>query len=210
MSTDGTTMKQSELSRIDIVSKYMSLQEELTSLAVFIDETRKTLGGVHEQLPSASDALSGVTKATEKATHNILAKIEQMMEADGELMEPLSVLQAQAEHSDESFKNAVQAISEAGDQRLMVLTEVMTELSFQDLTCQAIQRISSTILEIERRLHDLIEMDEGASDATEASMGILSGLNRLEEKETGQSRQDLVDEMFSRPAADPGEPEAEV
>jgi len=204
METDGNNMKQSDLSRIDLVSKYASLQEELTSLAVFIDETRRTLGGVHEKLPSASDALTGVTKATERATHNILEHIEKLMENDGDLMGPVGVVQSAAETSgDAEFKQAAQAIADASDHRMMALTEVMTELSFQDLTCQAIQKISVTMVEIERRIHGLIETGDAEEDGAEDGVGLLSGLNRLEETASGQSRQDLVDKMLETDSSDP-------
>jgi len=199
MRTDGTDMKQSDLSSNDIVSKYMSLQEELTSLASFIDDTRRTLGGVQEQLPSASDALTGVTKATERATHKILEHIEGMMDRDGELAEPMEVLRSKVDPSDSESTKALDAMAGAADQRMRVLTEVMTELSFQDLTCQAIQKISVTMVEIERRILDLISSDVGA-DGEEGAAPLMSGLDRLEESATGQSRQDLVDQMLNQKA----------
>ncbi|MEM1026242.1 MAG: protein phosphatase CheZ [Myxococcota bacterium] len=196
MNSDSTKMKQSDLSSTDIVSKYMSLQEELGSLASFIDDTRRTLGGVQEQLPSASDTLTGVTKATERATHKILEHIEGMMEKDGELEGPMGVLRAKGDQSDEDYTKALDAVAEAADQRMMVLTEVMTELSFQDLTCQAIQKISVTMVEIERRILHLISSDVGA-DGEQAPVPLMSGLDRLEESASGQSRQELVDQMLN-------------
>jgi len=198
MKTDGNPMKQSDLSSIDIVSKYMSLQEELTSLASFIDDTRRTLGGVQEQLPSASDTLTGVTKATERATHKILEHIEGMMDKDGELAGPMEILRGKGPTDDE-FVQALDAVAAAADQRMVVLTEVMTELSFQDLTCQAIQKISATMVEIERRILELINADVGAENEEGAALP-MSGLDRLEESATGQSRQDIVDQMLSQKA----------
>lgn len=198
MSSDGIKMKQSDLSSIDIVSKYMSLQDELTSLATFIDDTRRTLGGVQEQLPSASDTLTGVTKATERATHKILEHIEGMMEKDSELEGPMGILREKGS-ADEDYVKALDAIAEAADQRMMVLTEVMTELSFQDLTCQAIQKISATMVEIERRILQLITSDVGAGGDS-AATPLMSGLDRLEEQASGQSRQDLVDQMLGNKA----------
>ncbi|NJK88853.1 MAG: hypothetical protein HC923_05240 [Myxococcales bacterium] len=61
-----TNMKQSELSRNDLLTKYMNLQDELGSLVSYIDDTRRALGGVSESLPSASDALLGITQATDE------------------------------------------------------------------------------------------------------------------------------------------------
>lgn len=188
-------MRQSELSSVDLLSKYLHLREELSSLATYIDETRQTLGGVKDKLPSASDALTGVTQATEKATHNILGLVEELMERDGELEESLTLVEETV--STAEGRQAVEALRGAADERMAKLTEMMTELSFQDLTCQAIQKISNTILEIEKRLIALIDpIDDDVSSPTAQTR--FSGLDRLEENATGASRQDLIDQILSR------------
>lgn len=189
-------MKQSDLTSVDLLSKYTSLQEELSSLASFIDDTRHTLGGVQEKLPTASDALAGVTQATEKATHNILQLVEEVMERDSELEDAIETLDRVA--ADASAKEAVAIIRVGADERMAKLTEMMTELSFQDLTCQAIQKISQTILEIEKRLISLIDITEDERAAMDTPVEGFSGLSRLEETFNGTNRQDLVDELLKR------------
>lgn len=187
-------MKQSELSSVDLLSKYINLQDELGSLAAFIDETRHTLGGVQEKLPTASDALAGVTQATEKATHNILQLVEEVMERDGEMGDALTTLESSA--ATVEAKDAVSLLRSSADERMMKLTEMMTELSFQDLTCQAIQKITKTILEIEKRLISLIDADEAQRGAKSAPSEY-SGLSRLEESFSGKNKQELIDELLN-------------
>lgn len=189
-------MKQSELSSVDLLSKYVNLQEELSSLASFIDDTRHTLGGVQEKLPTASDALSGVTQATETATHNILQLVEELMERDGEMGDAIETLEASA--STPEAKEAVTQLRAAADERMTKLTEMMTELSFQDLTCQAIQKISGTILEVEKRLISLIDITDEERSAIEGVTDEYSGLSRLEESFSGKNKQDQIDELLSR------------
>lgn len=171
------------------MEKYETLQHELASLAAYIDETRRTLGGVQEKLPRASDTLSEVTKATERATHNILEMVEKLMDRDAESETDLSSLE-QACPGD-----AVSRLRERADERTMVLTEMMTELSFQDLTCQAIQKISNLILEVERRILSLIEVSI-TQELPEEDPNQFSGLARLDESSTGRSRQDLIDQLL--------------
>lgn len=189
-------MKQSELSSVDLLSKYVNLQEELSSLAAFIDETRHTLGGVQEKLPTASDALAGITQATERATHNILQLVEEVMERDGEMSDALETLEASASAAD--AKDAVAQLRGATDERMTKLTEMMTELSFQDLTCQAIQKISGTILEVEKRLLSLIDITDEERSAIAGAADQYSGLSRLEESFSGENKQDLIDQLLNR------------
>jgi len=189
-------MKQSELSSVDLLTKYVNLQEELSSLVSYIDDTRQTLGGVQEKLPSASDALSGVVKATEKATHNILELVEQVIERDGEIAEAFARIESSS--SKEETDDALRAVKDAADERMVKLTNVMTELSFQDLTCQAIQKISETILEIEKRVLCLIEPIETGRERAAATAEKYSGLDRLEESSSGENRQELIDQLLNR------------
>lgn len=178
-----------------LVDRYRSLQEELASLVGYINETRETLGGLHHALPAASDALSAVTETTEKATHNILALVEELLGEDERGSAALEVLQAAfGESEDAGVRAALDSLVQSGDRRSMMLTEMMTELSFQDLTCQTINRISKSIVEIERRIMRLIDTE--ALPHHVGPEGGHSGLERLKETQGGASRQDMVDALL--------------
>ncbi len=132
-----------------------------------------------------------MTKATERATHNILEMVERLMERDAEAEADLEALARVTEHE------AISRLQQQTAERSMALTEVMTELSFQDLTCQAIQKISKLIIEVERRILGLIEDAEPGSGAN-AEPGEFSGLARLDETATGQNRQDFIDQLLGK------------
>ncbi|MEO1334805.1 MAG: hypothetical protein AAFV29_04145, partial [Myxococcota bacterium] len=55
---------------VGLVDRYQLLQDELGQLVSYINETRDTLGGLHSELPGASDALTEVVRATETAANN--------------------------------------------------------------------------------------------------------------------------------------------
>jgi chemotaxis regulatin CheY-phosphate phosphatase CheZ len=179
----------------DLPRKYRTLQEGLASLVAYIDDTRKTLGGLQGQLPAASDALTAVGKTTERATHNILGLIEGMITDDEGAAGNLARLSASAEALGQpELSEAVAALNAAAERRTAMLTELMTELSFQDLTTQAINRISKSMLEVERRIHDLLARDEGG--ATGVTAAAHSGLERLKETQDGQSKQGQIDDLL--------------
>lgn len=184
---------------LQLVQKYSSLQTELHALVDYINETRNTLGGLHSELPAASDALASVTEATEKATHAILELVEGVMEQDESMSDAMDKLKAAAEaHEDAELKEAVDVVMEGQQERSNKLIQIMTELSFQDLTCQTIDRISSTVLEIERRVIGLMDEPESEPDA-EGSLqeaAALAGVSRLRESQQGESRQGAIDDIL--------------
>ncbi len=68
------------------------LKGELSSLARYINETRKMLAGMRpelsyaaDNLPNAFDTLQDICNTTEVATHNILSIVENLLDTDDEL-----------------------------------------------------------------------------------------------------------------------------
>jgi chemotaxis protein CheZ len=179
-----------------LVMRHRQLLEELAGLVDYIEETRRTLGGMHSQLPAASDALSAVTATTEKATHNILELVEKLMDEDQRVVGALETVRTAADGSeDPALKAASEVLVENNERREMMLTEMMSELSFQDLTCQAINRISKTIVEIERRIVGLVDRNEAPAHARQESGH--SGLERLRETYEGANKQGQIDDLFT-------------
>ncbi len=175
---------------------YTILLDELRGLVDYIRETRRELGTVHRELPSAFDALGMVSKTTEQATHNLLGLVEAIVDDDEETRKALEVL---AKHDrvleEPSVQDAITAVENAMVERGDKLTAMMSELSFQDLTCQTIDRIAGTIVEVERRVVALLEDDK--APAQEAKP-VMAGLDRLVESQQGDGRQAMVDEILSR------------
>jgi chemotaxis regulatin CheY-phosphate phosphatase CheZ len=178
----------------DLGERYRNLQAGLASLVAYIDETRRTLGGLQGQLPAASDALTAVGKTTERATHNILGLVEGMVTDDEASAVVLGRLASSAASLDRpELVEAVSTLSAAADRRSTMLTELMTELSFQDLTTQAIDRVSRSMLEVERRIHALLD----SGGAAEAAQVHHSGLERLRETQAGVSKQGAIDALLA-------------
>ncbi len=190
----------------ELVSKYTSVEEELTSLLGFIGDTRDTLGGLHAELPAATDALASITKATEKATHNILELVEKVMEADDTVEEALRKVQQYLDTvENDEIKEAATTIIEAHENRSIVMTEMMSELSFQDLTCQTIQKITNTLAEIEFRIKQLLNPETAGEleDLDKKHAGSMSGIKRLEEQDKKAEKaddcgQDFIDALLNK------------
>ena len=197
---------------LGMVTRFKFLQTELTGLINYIEDTRNTLGGLHSELPAASDALAEVTRATETAAHNMMDLVEQIMAQDEAATEALNKVEAACKKAgDESALEAVDKVESLSHARTDLLIKMMTELSFQDLTCQTINRISTTILEIERRVLKLVEQAGGDTGGTSSAggkkkkdvdvddngMARNAGVNRLSEAQSGTSRQDMVDALLN-------------
>ena len=183
---------------LGLIKKYETLQSELSGLVSYINDTRRTLGGLHQELPAASDALAEVTRATETAAHNMIDLVEQIMAQDEAGGDALSKVENACQTAgDDAAVEAVAQLTKVSEERTELLIRMMTELSFQDLTCQTINKISSTILEIERRVIRLIDHNFGDGPAkAEIDPVALAGVSRLRENQSGTSRQDMVDALL--------------
>ncbi len=185
---------------LGLVERYSVLQTELTGLINYINDTRRMLGGLHSELPAASDALAEVTKVTETAAHNMIDLVEQIMAQDEAATEALEKVEAACKKAgDDSAMEAVAKVEALSHDRTDLLIKMMTELSFQDLTCQTINRIATTILEVERRVIKLIDhsgAETAVSISDDSGMQAHAGVNRLRENQTGASRQDMIDELL--------------
>ena len=184
---------------LGLVEKYQGLQGELTGLVNYINDTRHMLGGLHGELPAASDALSEVTRVTETAAHNMMDLVEQIMAQDEATTDALTKVEAACKKSgDEAAIEAVAKVEAMSHDRTDLLIKMMTELSFQDLTCQTINRIATTILEVERRVKSLIDLSDcdNAAPLDDSPMPARAGVSRLAENQAGTSRQDMVDELL--------------
>ena len=185
---------------LGLVERYSVLQTELTGLINYINDARRMLGGLHSELPAASDALAEVTKVTETAAHNMIDLVEQIMAQDEAATEALEKVEAACKKAgDDSAMEAVAKVEALSHDRTDLLIKMMTELSFQDLTCQTINRIATTILEVERRVIKLIDhsgVESSVPMLDESGMQPHAGVNRLRENQDGASRQDMIDELL--------------
>ena len=140
------------------------LKGELSSLARYINETRKMLAGMRpelsyaaDSLPNAFDTLQDICDTTEVATHNILSIVENLLDTDDELESSVKVVTEYLEKSGSAPTiEAMKKLEQAHFDRSASLTELMTLLSFQDLTSQTIVKIGKMINEVEERILSLL------------------------------------------------------
>lgn len=142
------------------------LQGELGDLARYIDKTRKNLQKLDpavsettEKMPQASTQLSDITKATEAATHKIMSFTEKVMDYEeivsGKIKELREAATARTVDSTAILRIA-REIEDINDRSKNDLIEILTALSFQDLTGQKIKKIVTLVGEVEAKILELL------------------------------------------------------
>ena len=134
------------------------LYGQIGELAKYINATIKKLQTVEpnialatDKIPAASLQLSEITKATEEATHSVMGQVERALDNQDLLLYHI-----------EAIEKGVDLTKEVGELKQItadnkeILLDIITGLSFQDLTGQKIKTIISLIEEIEKRIIHLI------------------------------------------------------
>ena len=176
---------------------HKTLYGKLGELAQYINTTLKKLQFLEpnvkdttQKIPQASFQLSEITKMTAEATHRIMGQVEQIQENHRYLQEQLQRLEGQIVQVPEALRT-LQDIQRVVSEDEEALMEVMTGLSFQDLTGQKIKRIIEMVEEIEKRILQLlitfgIPYEKGSTPDPEA----------LQELAGTSISQDRVDELL--------------
>ena len=182
------------------------LQRELAVLARQINETRKSLaplaGNLNfaaEKLPEAHDTLQVVFDATETATNNILAIVEGLMEKDDELSPLVDTLTAYAENGAATeVAEAINKLADAHQQRSNEYIQLMTELSFQDLTGQTLTKLGGLIRTLEEKIIGMLMSIDAEEYSGDKRVEETSAHARLIEMKKGVNRQDFVDQLLQQ------------
>ena len=178
---------------------------ELASIAKYINETRKKLAHVKpglntvaHELPSVSHCLADVTKTTETATHKILGIVEHLLDSDEQVLPDVECLKENTqESSPENVRQHVESIAGSFDERGMALVDLMTHLSFQDLTSQTLQTIAELMDQIENRVLELlIRLGERSAEPQEESTATQS-VELLLGKDH-DARQNMIDDLLKQ------------
>lgn len=180
----------------DLLKRAESSQHELLELLEYVEKSKASLTAAAETVSAATEKLANIGEATEKAAHGLLALVEQAMGLDEAALPKLDALESGV---GPELREAVEVLGSAQDERMNILTEIMTAMSFQDLTCQTLAKVSSSLVEVEARLLHVLEpetyppFDRGQG----ADAGSMSGLSRLQENQEGASQQDMIDQLLS-------------
>ncbi len=146
------------------------LTGEFAKIAQHINHTRKELGKVtpeimdevRDYIPNACEELSRVTLDTENATHQILEKAETIMDEIARTGEQYILLKELFAKPEDSVKaegvRHLEQLEEGRRKQELMLTEILTALSFQDLVGQKIKRIISMIETVESKILELLKV----------------------------------------------------
>lgn len=182
----------------------LKLKGELGSLAKYIDETRRKLKCLNPSItsstnkfPEASMQLLDITRQTEEATNKIILLTEKILDDQNRISEDLRNLKQlinkniKKENKEiESIINNIQTINIGNKKDLMNL---LTDLSFQDLTGQKIQKIVSLVQDVETKILELLVSFGLVEEEKKAEM-------ITELKDPSKSidlKQDLVDDILA-------------
>jgi len=134
------------------------LYGQLGDIARYINATIKKMQTVEpsithasDKIPQASVQLSEISKATEAATHNVMSQVEKVLDNHELIIHHTE----SAERSSDPANSLIEVKNVVSENR-DILMDIITGLSFQDLTGQKIKVIVGLIEDVEKRLLQLI------------------------------------------------------
>ncbi|MBI5746080.1 MAG: protein phosphatase CheZ [Nitrospirae bacterium] len=179
------------------------LYGELGELARYINITFRKLQTLEpniklssEKIPMATSQLSDITRATEEATNRILELTEKVLDNHDLISSGIERVKG----SDRLDKSNIGELDKLVSDNKESLIEIITCLSFQDLTGQKINKIMVMMRDVESRILELIVTFGLKAKNKETSMdGVTSPiLNELKKPVSDDLKQDLVDDMLKR------------
>lgn len=166
---------------------------QIGELARYINTTIKKLQAIEPNMahvtgtiPEASLQLADIAKSTEKATHVIMEHVEQVLDSQDVILDKV-----------EAIETGGDAIKAASEIRQIVLDnkeammEIITGLSFQDITGQKIKAIINLIGEVEKRIIQLI-----ITFGIQTKENVDENISKIEFTQNDTLKQDLVDNIL--------------
>jgi len=134
------------------------LYGQLGDIARYINATIKKMQSVEpniahasDKIPQASVQLSEISKATEEATHNVMTQVEKVLDNHD-----LIIHHTESAERGNDLPNSLSEVRNVVSENKEILLDIITGLSFQDLTGQKIKMIVGLIEDVEKRLLQLI------------------------------------------------------
>lgn len=162
-------------------------------------------------ITEASNQLEEVVRATESAAMNIMRILENRFEAAGESGDLLRALKAKMPED-----KTIDKLIEINEELVANLTDMLTALSFQDITGQRIKKVSMALKAIERSVLDLYlssglvmnaARENPGGDAEQIQAEAQKAVEEYREKNTGSTlkgpdanapSQDAIDSMLAQ------------
>lgn len=177
------------------------LKGELGDLARFINITMQNLQFLDppvressQRMPEVSSQLFDVNKAAEEATHKVLSLTEKILEDQEALSLQISKLKNVVETTkpvNGDLHDIIGELKRINEEDKNGLIEILSNLSFQDLTGQKIKKVMVTLEEVQTRLLECI-MAFGITIKDEGEI-----ISQLKDSSVSKDlKQDLVDEIL--------------
>jgi chemotaxis regulatin CheY-phosphate phosphatase CheZ len=177
---------------------------ELTSAINGIIETfrkmKSPLVETHEKVPQATVQLDKISEQTEAAAHQMLDRVEQITQREGDVIQGLEKLKEAADKEQLSNISAAvgEIIAKAND-NLDDAYMIMDALQFQDITAQQMNHAASLLEDIEGRLNVILSTlngdDSGDGEGVQGKVRVYDPHADLFDKKTDQS---AVDSIFDK------------
>lgn len=179
------------------------LYGELGELARYINMTFKKLQTLEpniklssEKIPLAASQLSDITRATEEATNRIMELTEKVLDNHDLISSGIERVKC----SNRLDKSNIGELDKLVSNNKESLIEIITCLSFQDLTGQKINKIMEMMREVESRILELIVTFGLKANSEKGNMDEVTSpiLNELKKPVSDDLKQDLVDDMLKK------------
>lgn len=143
------------LSKVKELSDDMGRLKEAISADLKDDLTRIT----ENDLPTTSDQLAAVMAATEQATHNIMDLTERIQASQQKLGDKFTGIRSvleQIRKQEEEITEGLTDVEDIAADNKADLTQIVTSLSFHDLTGQQLQKTMKLQSEVEEKLMSIL------------------------------------------------------
>jgi chemotaxis protein CheZ len=180
---------------------------KIGELARYLDETMRRLKTLENplanstnQLPNASETLTELTRMAEEGTHTIMELTEGLLNNHRQFHTGLTAIQTalsndSSDHTDILGKIGGMADLAASNQKSLM--DIITALSFQDLTGQRIAKVVGVLDEVQSRLVELVVVFGLQGAPQEADKGRAAVLlKELGATKTTSIKQDVVDDLL--------------
>lgn len=178
------------------------IREELSSLAKFVDKTRKGIDALEstvkigtEKFPEASTQLFAVTGDLENAANNIMSILEGLMsehDRSHALLKELSDWAGGLTRADrEKGAAIIKELDRLNEKAKREMMEIFSNMSFQDLTGQKLKKVITGLSAIESKVLELA-LSFGIKNGT-ISKDKKDILNELKNAGERPLKQDVVD-----------------
>lgn len=194
-------MAGSEILRNKIHHEITELTSAINGIIETFRKMKNPLLETHEKVPQATVQLDKISEQTEAAAHQMLDRVEQITQREGDVIQGLEQLKEDADKAQQTSiaKSVGDIITKAND-NLEDAYMIMDALQFQDITAQQMNHAASLLEDIEGRLQAILstlngEGTQGDGESPKRKVRVYDPHADLFDKKTDQS---AVDSIFDK------------